>query len=336
MPSPSVGSRAISRNEVLRRTTHDLIDSRRLLYYFHVCRLGSLTLAEQFLDVAQSAISRQLQQLEADLGVTLLQRTGRGVTMTEPGRLLFERAEEMLETMAETRAQLDLARRRPAVQVSIAASTSFMSVFMPQVMRRFVDAFPDATLRAIEASTGQVFEMLAAGRVDLAVVPHAHNSQKLSLKRLITEPLVMICAPDNPVAKRRVIAPADLCELPLVLPANPHGSREIIEQYMRNAGVEARPRLEIDSLVLSKAAMKLNRFCTVLPASTCSDELARGELTAVRFSPPISRTLHIASLRSKPLSVAARTLSRLLAEEVRAQAPSQAESETGPTRNVRM
>jgi LysR family nitrogen assimilation transcriptional regulator len=317
--------RTRSRSEVARRTAQDLIDSRRLLYFFHVCRLGSLTLAEQYLGVAQSAISRQLQQLESDLDVKLLQRTGRGVAMTELGRLLFERAEAMLEAMAETRVQLDFARRRPAIQVSIAASTSFMSLFMPEVTRRFIEAFPDATLRAIEASSGQVFEMLASGRVDLAVVIHAHNSQKLMLKKLITEPLVVICSPGNPAAKRKVITPEELCELSLVLPVNPYGSRAIIEKYLTDAGLEARPRLEIDSLALSKAAVKLHDLCTVLPTSTCSDELARGELAAVRLSPPISRTLHVASLRNKPLSVAAKTLTSLLAEEVRARAPKQAD-----------
>jgi len=313
---------ARARSEIARRAAHNLIDSRRLFYFYHVGRLGSLTLAEQYLDVAQSAISRQLQQLEADLDVRLLQRTGRGVTLTDAGRLLFERAEAMLESMADTRAQLDLARRRPAVQVTIAASTSFMSVFMPEVVRRFVDAFPDANLRAIEASTGQVYEMLAAGKVDLAIVPHAHNSQKLLLKKLITEPLVLICSRENPVSRRRTISAQDLSELALVVPANPYGSRAIIDEYLRNAGVEARPHLEIDSLVLSKAAVKSPQFCTVLPASTCVDEIARGELVAVRFSPPITRTLHVASLRSKPLSVAAKALSRELARAVRKKANS--------------
>ena len=66
-----------------------VIDSRRLLYFFHVARTGSFTVAETVLNVAQSAISRQIQLLESELNVQLLSRNGRGVSLTPAGEILF-------------------------------------------------------------------------------------------------------------------------------------------------------------------------------------------------------------------------------------------------------
>lgn len=117
--------------------TQGIIDSRRLLYFFHVARTGSFTVAETILNVAQSAISRQIQLLESELDVQLLSRTGRGVALTPAGESLFEQATVILDEMSETMDRLRGLGRSPRGQVSVASFASVMSVIMPDVIRRF-------------------------------------------------------------------------------------------------------------------------------------------------------------------------------------------------------
>ena len=81
------------RSDVAIQATEKVIDSRRLLYFYHVAKAGRFTAAEAILDVAQSAMSRQIQHLERDLGVQLLDRTGHGVKLTTHGEILFRQAE---------------------------------------------------------------------------------------------------------------------------------------------------------------------------------------------------------------------------------------------------
>ena len=159
------------RSDVAEGAAQHVIDSRRLFYFFHVARLGGLTGAEAYLDIAQSAISRQILQLETDLGVQLLRRTGRGMALTEVGTLVYERAQIILGEMLETYSEIDLAVRQPSGQISIAAPYMFIRGFMCQVLERFSATYPDVHLRVLEASTGQVADLLAAGHVDLAVRP---------------------------------------------------------------------------------------------------------------------------------------------------------------------
>lgn len=290
--------------------TKELVDSRRMLYFYHVARLRSFTLAEAYLDVAQPAISRQIQQLEEELGAKLLQRNGRGVSLTDAGRVVYERSEDILDEMAEMRAHVALAGRHPSSQVSVAAFPSFMTFMMPEAIKHFIAMFPDVHLKAYEASTGQVYNMLLEGQVDLAVVLHAPNSQKLSLQKLSVDSLVLAMSPGHPLAANRSATAADLAGLPLVLPASAHGSRILIDGFFAEAGVEMSPRLEFDSLALTFATIAETPMCTILPAVVCQSRVAAGELVTVPLSPALTRTTYLASLRDRPLSLAAKALAR--------------------------
>lgn len=317
---PSAPSKPVPRvkSAIAGIASKNLLDSKRLFYFFHVARLGSLTTAEAVLDVAQSAISRQIQQLEAEVGEQLLQRTGRGVTLTEAGELLFRQAEAILQEMASTMEMIDQIKRRPAGgQITIASPPTFSALYMPEVVKRFVDAFPDVRMVAYEGSTGQVYDLLASGQVDLAIVLHAATSQKLALQKLSTEPLLLIVSPRHPMAKAKSVAREALASLDVVLPVGSHGSRALVEAYCEEAGIHLDPRLRLDSLNMTKAVLADGRFCAVLPHLACAGEIARGELVGIPLSPVLKRTLYLASLRDRPQTPHMKALAREIASVVR-------------------
>jgi LysR family nitrogen assimilation transcriptional regulator len=300
-------------------SSRNLLDSRRLFYFFHVARFGSLSTAEAALGVAQSAISRQIQQLEAELGEQLLQRTGRGVTLTPAGELLFKQADTILQEMAETIALLDQSRRQPgASQIAIASPPTFSNVYMPEVVERFVKAFPEVHLVAFEASTGQVYDYLATGQVDLAIVLHESTSQKLNLQKLVVEPLMLVCSRDHPVAGEKAVSRERLATLDLVLPAAAHGSRVLLDAYFREADMQIDPKLRLDSLGMTKAVLRNNRYCTILPLVACGGDVASGHLVAVPLQPALKRTVYLASLRDRQQPPPVKALAREIADVVRA------------------
>lgn len=306
------------RSAIASVVSKNVLDSKRLFYFFHVARLGSLTTAEAVLDVAQSAISRQIQQLEAEVGEQLLQRTGRGVTLTEAGKLLFRQAETILQEMASTMEMIDQIKRRPnGGQVTIASPPTFSNLYMPEVVKRFVEAFPDVRLVAYEGSTGQVYDLLASGQVDLAIVLHAATSQKLALQKLSTEPLLLIVSPRHPLAGAASVDRAALGGLDVVLPVGSHGSRLLVEAYCEEAGINLDPRLRLDSLGMTKAVLIEGRFCAVLPHLACAGEIARGELVGIPLVPQLKRTLYLASLRDRTQTPHMKALAREIANVVR-------------------
>lgn len=308
-----------ARSAIAEISARNLLDSRRLYYFFHVARLGSLSTAEAVLGVVQSAISRQLQQLEAELGEQLLLRTGRGVTLTAAGELLFKQAEAILREMSSTIDKIEQLKRKPGSGlVTIASPPTFSSIYMPEVVERFVTRRPDVHLVAYEASTGQVYDYLAAGQVDLAIVLHASSPAKLDLVKLVEEPLMLVADASHPIAGSAGIPRERLPEFEMVLPVSSHGSRALLEAYLEQGGVHLDPKLRMDSLVMIKAVLRSGRYCSILPVVACAQELARGELVAVPLVPACKRNVYLASLRERPQSEHAKALAREIALVVRA------------------
>ena len=297
----------------------NLLDSKRLFYFFHAARLGSFTTAEAALDVAQSAISRQIQQLERDVGCPLLERHGRGVTLTDAGKLLYQQAETILAGMAETLEAIDLAKRGGGGRLAIATPPIFSNTYMPDIVVRFAEAFPDVQLTALEASTGQVFDYLVAGEVDLAVVLHSSNSHRLSMTKLIVESLMLIVAPGHPLASMKAVARSDV-PAKLIVTGSPHGSRVLVESYFEEGGTRVAPQLCIDGLSMTKALVKHRGFSAIYPASACSKELRDGELVALPLDPPLKRTLYLARLRDKPQTPQMKVMSSAIAAAVHSRA----------------
>jgi LysR family nitrogen assimilation transcriptional regulator len=298
--------------------TRNLVDSRRLLYFYHVARLGSFSLAETYLDIAQSAITRQIQQFEAEMGAELLRRNGRGVELTTAGKVAYAHAEKLMAEMALMQLDVEAAVRKPVSFVSIAASTSFMTLYMPEAVRQFTQSHPQVRLQAFEGSSGRVYDMLIAGEVDMAVVLHATNSKKLKLRKLTVDPLVLLVHKDHPLSSRKRITPDDLAGLKLVLPASPFGSRLIIEQYFAQAGVRVEPVLELDSLALTLSAIRNPELCTILPDLVLRAFADPEELVMIPLMPALARTVYLAHLRDRAISAPARALMAALAAAVSA------------------
>jgi LysR family nitrogen assimilation transcriptional regulator len=273
-------------------TTKGVIDSRRLLLFYHVARAGSLSKAEASLFIPQPAISRHLSRLEDDLGVKLLERNGRGVALTSFGEILFRQAETILQDMATTLEELDLAKHRPAGRVSISASSVVMSMFMPDIVRRFIDRFPEVELTAIQAISGEVYNQLVSGRVDVAIVMQVPTKHRFGLQKLLDEPMVVVLSKTHKLATQTSVKRTDLAAMELALPTSPNGMRGIIDNYLAAGNVEIRPHLQMDSVPLTAEILKDGRFATLMPATTVEHEFR--DFVALPLVPPLNRTLYAA------------------------------------------
>ncbi|MAL77846.1 MAG: hypothetical protein CMN55_01850 [Sneathiella sp.] len=291
-----------SRSDLALIASRGLIDSRRLFYFYHVARSGRFTTAEALLGVAQSAISRQIQVLESDLGVQLLERTGHGVKLTPHGEILYRHAAEILDEMVQTISELEAHSNTTIEKLCVAGPPSFMSSYMPDIIARFSKLYPDIMLSAVEASTGNVYLHLANGEVDVAVVIQTPKNAKISLQKLMEEPLFLIVGKDHPLALSPQVARKKVEDLDMILPASLLGSMAIIKNYFDEEGISLRPRLEVDSLPLTRQLVAQGRMATILPKSTCTEEIRKGELVAVPLVPEPRRTVYLAELRERQSS----------------------------------
>lgn len=167
-----------------------MLDVTRLTVLLAVARHGSVTAAARALHYAQPSVSHHLARLEAETGARLLQRAGRGVRLTEAGRLLADRAEEILGRLTAAEAELAELTGLRAGRVRLAAFPSALGTFVPVAAAGFVTAHPGVDLRFTEAEPSAAIRLLRGGDVEAAVVFSHHGEPFPELYGLRHEPLL--------------------------------------------------------------------------------------------------------------------------------------------------
>jgi DNA-binding transcriptional LysR family regulator len=180
-----------------------MLDVTRLTVLAAVARHGSVTAAAQALHYAQPTVSHHLARLEAETGARLFQRAGRGVRLTEAGRLLADRAEEILGRLTAAEAELAELTGLRAGRVRLAAFPSALGTFVPVAAAGFVTAHPGVDLRFTEAEPPAAVRLLKGGEVEAALV-FSHPGEAfpeldgLRHEVLLEEPTCLVVPADWP------------------------------------------------------------------------------------------------------------------------------------------
>jgi LysR family nitrogen assimilation transcriptional regulator len=274
-----------------------IIESRRLLYFFYVAKHGSFSRAEGVLDAPQPVISRQIAKLEDELGVQLLDRNGRGVTLTPFGEILLRHAETILREMGNAISELDIAKRKPAGQVRLAAPATFMTLYMPEILRRFMEELPDVELVIAQLLTGEIYERLVSDYIDIGIVHSVPNKTRFEVRELLVEPMVCLVEHNHALAGTCTIARSDLADQRLAVPSSAHGLRGLIDSYMAAGDISFTPHVQIDSVPLIREVVAEGQMATILPQSTAALEFNDGRFVALNLRPTFKRSLFVAHFK---------------------------------------
>ncbi|MFI6517924.1 LysR family transcriptional regulator [Spirillospora sp. NPDC050679] len=203
-----------------------MLDVARLRVLAAVARHGSVTAAAKALDYAQPSVSHHLARLEAETGATLVRRVGRGIRLTDAGRMLAERAEEIIGRLDSVEAELAAHTGLRAGRVRLAAFPSALGTFVPRAAAAFTSAHPGVELRFTEAEPPEAARLLRSGEVDVALL-FAYGdlpSPDDGLRRtpLLSEPIYLVAPAGVPGddladhAGRRWITGCERCRRHLV------------------------------------------------------------------------------------------------------------------------
>lgn len=257
---------------------------RTLRYFVAIADAGSLTAAAQAISIAQPALTRQMRELEVDLGVQLLQRTPRGVLLTQAGVTLYESAQRMLAEAALVRRQLASQHTVSGASVVLGVSPTLARVVLPGLLENFRRSHVDIQLRAREAFTPALLDWLERGMVDMAVVTNPEPGRMLALHALLGEPFALISHRSRRIGP--IISIAQLARIPLFMTSLHRG---IIERQLLPLRGKLNIQAEIDS-VDSIREMVLRGGCsTIMPVSVFKDpqslqEVATSEISGVQLN----------------------------------------------------
>jgi LysR family transcriptional regulator, nitrogen assimilation regulatory protein len=280
------------------------MDLKQLEYFRHVAELGSFTRAASFLSVVQPALSRQVRQLEVELGQNLFDRNGRGVVLTDAGTRLLEHTRGILMQVGRARQELEEQRNGDSGHVVLGLPPSLgRSVTVPLV-KAFGRLLPNASLATVEGLSVYMLEWLNIGRVDCALVYNAPASPSVDLQPLLDDQLFLIAPLSKPARKaRKSITLAELADHPLIIPSRPHSIRMSVENAL--AGVDRKIKVahEIECIPAVIDLVRQGHGFGVLPLNAVKSTPWGEEVRVKPILAPILKTsLSIATSAQRPKS----------------------------------
>jgi DNA-binding transcriptional LysR family regulator len=288
------------------------MELRQLVYFDAVARLGGFTRAARQLHVAQSAVSAQIRALERELGVTLLARTTRTVTLTRAGELFLTRARAALSELDRARGELAELSSALTGRVTLGATSVLGSFDLPSALAGFFQRYPGVGVSMRSALIAKLLDKLDAGEVDLVLGPvHDDLASRFSARLLAREQLVLALPPGHPRAGRTRIEMAELNGEVFVCLSAESGLRSILDTAAAEAGFTADVRFETHSPAGIRELVSAGLGVALLAASATTGE---GPPIAVRpvrpapAHPPIGLIHH----RDRRLTATVQALRRHL------------------------
>ena len=293
---------------------------RQLESFIRVAELGSFSKAARVLDIAQPALSRQVRQLETDLRETLLLRNGRGVALTPAGRRLFEHGVQILQQVAQARADLGAQRDAPVGQVTIGLPPSIGRRLTQPLIVGFRERLPRARVAIVEGLSRDIAELIASGRADLGLVYNPEPSVALEITPLLREPLCLVQPrPRGRKAPPPTVPLAQLGAYPLILPERHQSLRRALESQALLAGVGLDIACEVSSIpaIIDLVCARMGN--AVLNASAVAAS-GRGDDLVVRriVEPELPSVLCLAQSATKPPTPLTREARQMLTQLVQA------------------
>src|SRR5882724_1400616 len=260
------------------------MELRHLRYFVAVAEEGSLTLAaERRLHTAQPSLSRQIRDLEVEVGAELMTRNARGIELTAAGRVFLDHARLAL---AQVEAAASAARRAAHPEQTTLA-LGFLSgcepEWLPAVMHVLREELPKIEVTISSKHSPQLAEGVATGKLDAAFMRAEEQHPDLVYKALIREPLVVILPSDHRLASHKAISPQDLAgETFIGMADQAPVLRSIIEDYIRRSGVDLQPTHRVEYLSMAMSLVASTRGVALLP------DYARNFLTRSVTSRPLA------------------------------------------------
>ena len=254
------------------------IDLRQLEILEAVARSGSLTHAAEALNVTQPAISIQMRKLETEIGISLFEREGRGVQLTEVGEEVLNHAQRINGVLDDLRENIRHFKgvRKGVLRIAVVSTANY---FIPGYIAHFRKLHPGVTINLRVANRDNLLGMLASNESDLAITGQPPEDSDLIARPFKENPLVVIAPPDHPLAGKSNITPQDLAKFPFVIRESGSGTRAAMERAFREHGLECQTSCVVSSNEAVKQAVQAQLGLAIISRQTTELETETKRLT---------------------------------------------------------
>jgi len=298
------------------------ITFRQIRVFTEVAEQGSMARAAESLHLTPPAISMQIKEIEAQVGLPLFNRNGRSVTLSTAGEYFLVHAKRLLAALKEADNAMARLKRveRGLLTIGMVGTAKY---FVPQLLARFQLDHPGVEVRLrVTGNREQLVAMMQAGEVDISIMGRPPREIATRARSFAAHPLVFIAPPQHPLSQRRNIPVAALEGLPFIVREHGSGTRAAMEGFFAEHRFEPRIAMEMSSNETIKQAVMAGLGLSFLSLHTIGLEM-KNQLMAVLdiTGTPLMRTWNVVHLGGKVLSPAADAFREFVIEHGEAQLP---------------
>ncbi len=280
-------------------------------------RGGSFSAAAEACHITPPAVTMQMQQLEAEVGLARFERNGRGFTLTAAGRELLAAAERIEVVLADCAAGLAALKSLASGRVTVGV-VSTAKYFAPQMLAAFARAHPGIDIELVVGNREETIAALKSGRLDVAIMGRPPEGIEVESTPIGDHPQVIIAPPDHPLAKQSSILPREIAGETILMREIGSGTRLMTEAFLAKHGIKPRIGMEIGSNETIKQAVMAGLGIAFISAHTIAAEIDDRRLVVLNVvGLPEIRQWFVVRLAAKRLMPAARALQDFLVAEGR-------------------
>ncbi len=244
------------------------MELRHLRYFVAVAEAGSLTVAaERKLHTSQPSLSRQIRDLENEVGTQLLTRRARGIELTPAGRAFLDHTRSVLSQVEAAGEAARRTARPPRPCFTMGFLTGHELRWMPEAMRILRDELPNIDVMISSQYSPLLADGLSKGKIDAAVLRRERGVPGLVFRLLVREPLAVVLPSDHRLAALKAISPRDLVgETFVTVSDTAPALRVVIDNYLKRSGTNITPAHEADNLTMGMSLIASTRGVGLLPA----------------------------------------------------------------------
>lgn len=293
------------------RASNTLMDFDQLEIFLEVARLSSFSRAAEKRFRTQPAVSSQIRALEEEVGARLLDRSGGRVSLTASGKLFFKYAEETVHQRKVILTEIAETERVPRGEIVVGANEGTCLHILPEVFAQFKRDYPKVAVSIRRSDYAKILESVIENVVDFGVVSLPVEDNRLEAQMIHRDELVVITAPNHPLASKKSVTLAEVIAYPLVVPKIGH-TRDALDALFHDFHVHdhhAKPNLamELDSSELLKRFVAADVGIGFIARSNIEQDIRAKSLAAIAIADvQIRRDLAIVFRKDKSLSRAAK------------------------------
>ncbi len=258
----------------------------QLKIFYYAAKNGNLSSAANELFITQPAVTKGIQRLQEHYEIKFIDFVGKKLMLTDAGEVLYQIAEKIFEMEKQAEESIRDFQQRKRGQIRVLSSESFGDYYLPHIIIPFSKAYPLVRISMNILPTEQVVEKTASLNCDLGFISYPVEHKKLSVREVLEDKLVIITAPNHPLAHKKNLKPKDLEGQNFIMHEKGSAPRRAIEELIRKNNISIGIPLELSSNRAIKRAVEERTGIALISRKVANEEIRAERLKAINVADP--------------------------------------------------